>query len=216
MTRVDGTSRAGGQTGNDSPSSVAGSHQASALLCEKRCCKRRNALMKDSNENARTRRPREHVSRRRFLQETAGTFGAVLGTPGIYKMIETIADPPDRPAMAASPPLQEQYLLQNEQVVNVNPLGVKSRHGTIAVRVPALYDHVITAKLNVSANAKELQEAQHHLESVLLDLEHQFPPTPTGVGTTVAWGLPYFQHYAPSLGKTSSFFKAGTAYPTYL
>ena len=63
---------------------------------------------------------------------------------------------------------------------------------------------------------RALQEAQHHLESVLLDLETNLPPTPAGVGITIAWGLPYFQQYIPSLGKTSGFFKAGTRYPAYL
>ncbi|MCW2933505.1 MAG: hypothetical protein JWM19_4467, partial [Actinomycetia bacterium] len=131
-------------------------------------------------------------------------------------MIDTIADPPDRLAVADSPPSQEQYILQNEQVVKVNGSGLQSSNGTIGVRVPALHDHVITARLNVQANAKALQEAQHHLESVLLGLERRFPPTPTGVGTLVAWGLPYFHQYIPSLGKTSGFFKAGTRYPAYL
>jgi hypothetical protein len=131
-------------------------------------------------------------------------------------MIDTIAKPPDRPAVADSPPIQEQYILPNEQVIMVNGSGVKSSNGTIAVRVPALHDHVITARLNVPANAKALQEAQHHLESVLLDLERQFPPTPAGVSPVVAWGLPYFHQYIPSLGKTSAFFKAGTPYPAYL
>jgi hypothetical protein len=70
--------------------------------------------------------------------------------------------------------------------------------------------------LNVPANAKALQEAQKHLESVLLDLERKYPNTPAGVATTIAWGLPYFQQYIPRLGKTSSFFKAGTCYPEYL
>jgi len=83
-------------------------------------------------------------------------------------MVDTIAQPPDRPAVASSPPSQEQYIVQNEQVVKVNGSGVKSSNGTIPGRVPALHDHVITATLNVSANAKALQEAQHHLESVLL------------------------------------------------
>ncbi|WP_326804631.1 hypothetical protein OIE49_27695 [Streptomyces sp. NBC_01788] len=105
-------------------------------------------------------------------------------------MIDSIAKPPDRAAVADSPPIQEQYILQNEQMVMVNGSGVKSRNGAIAVRVPALHDHVITARLNVPAKAKALQEAQHHLESALLGLERQFSPTPTGVATTVAWGLP--------------------------
>ncbi|MEU9150460.1 hypothetical protein AB0D59_07915 [Streptomyces sp. NPDC048417] len=172
--------------------------------------------MNDGDENARAGRPLGKLSRRRLLQGTAGTFGAALASVGIYEMIDTIAKPPSRPADTDSPPSQEQYILQNEQVVMVNGSGVKSSDGTIAVRVPALHDHVITARLNVSANAKALQEAQHHLESVLLDLERQFPPTPTGVATTVAWGLPYFHHYVPTLGKTSDFFRAGTPYPAYL
>jgi hypothetical protein len=171
--------------------------------------------MTDNNENARAERPRGNLSRRGFLQGTAGTFGAVLASPGIYKIIESIAEPPHRPAIAGSPP-QEQYLLQNEQVVNVDASGVNSAHGTVAVQVPALYDNVITARLNVPANAKALQEAQQHLESVLQGLERKFPPSPSGVATTVAWGLPYFQQYIPSLGKTSGFFKAGTRYPAYL
>jgi hypothetical protein len=131
-------------------------------------------------------------------------------------MIDTIAEPPDRLDVAATRPSQEQYILQNEQVVKVNGAGVTSSNGTILVRVPALHDHVITATLNVPANAKVLQEAQRHLESVLESLERQFPPTPAGVGITIAWGLPYFGRYIPSLGKTSGFFKAGTPYPAYL
>ncbi|MET7354460.1 hypothetical protein [Streptomyces mirabilis] len=172
--------------------------------------------MTDGNENERAGRSRGNLSRRRLLQGTAGTFGAALASAGIYEMIDGIAKPPDRAAVADSPPVQEQYILQGEQVVMVNGTGVKSSNGTIAVRVPALHDHVITARLNVPAKAKALQEAQHHLESALLDLERRFPPTPTGVATTVAWGLPYFHHYIPTLGKTSGFFKAGTRYPTYL
>jgi hypothetical protein len=172
--------------------------------------------MTDSNENPRGGRPRGNLSRRRLLQGTGGTLGVALASAGIYKMIDTIAKPPDRLDAAPSTPSQEQYILQNEQVVKVNGSGVKSSNATIPVRVPALHNHVVTAKLNVPANAKALQEAQHHLESVLLGLERRFPPTPTGVAITVAWGLPYFQHYIPSLGKTSGFFKAGTPYPAYL
>ncbi|MFJ7948858.1 hypothetical protein ACIQ6K_35295 [Streptomyces sp. NPDC096354] len=172
--------------------------------------------MTDKNENERTGGSRANLSRRRLLQGTGGTLGAALASVGIYKMIDSMAKPPDRPAAADSPPIQEQYILQNEQVVMVNGAGVKSSKGGIAVRVPALHDHVITARLNVPTSAKALQEAQHHFESALLGLERQFPPTPTGVSTTVAWGLPYFHHYIPALGKTSGFFKAGTRYPAYL
>jgi hypothetical protein len=175
-------------------------------------------FMTDSNENARAGLLHGNTSRRRFLQGTAGTFGAALVFPGIYKMLDTIAVPPNRPAIALADSTfsQEQYLLQNAQVINVDAFGVESSNGSVAIEVPALYDDVITAKLKVPANAKALQEAQHHLETVLLGLESHFPPTPTGVGITVAWGLPYFRHYIPRLGPTSSFFEAGTRYPKYL
>ncbi|MFJ1575669.1 hypothetical protein [Streptomyces sp. NPDC088182] len=172
--------------------------------------------MTDGNENDRAGRPRGNVNRRRLLQGTAGTLGAALASAGIYKAIDTMVEPPDRPAVADSRPIEEQYILQNEQVVMVDGSGVQSSKGKIAVRVPALHDHVITARLNVPANAKALQEARHHLESALLEVERRFPSTPTGVGTTVAWGLPYFHHYIPTLGKTSGYFKAGTRYPEYL
>jgi hypothetical protein len=132
-------------------------------------------------------------------------------------MIDTIAVPPQRSAVALSPPPQEQYILQNGQTIMVDDSGLQSSKGTIAVSVPRLHDHIITATLNVPANAKALQEAQQHFESVIVDMERQFPLTTTkGVSATVTWGLPYFQHYIPSLGTTSAFFKAGTSYPEYL
>jgi len=160
---------------------------------------------------------RSSLSRRRFLRGIVATAGAALTSAAIYELVDGIAQPPERPAFAASEPWPpEQYILQNTLVAMVNAAGVNSSKGTIAVEVPPLHDHVITAHLNVSANAKALQQVQHHLESVLLDLENRFSPTPGGLGIAMAWGLPYFHHYIPRLAKTSSFFRAGSAYPTYL
>ena len=172
--------------------------------------------MTDNNENARAGRPGGDTSRRRFLQGTTGAFGIALASPGLYKMIDTIAKPPDRLAAAGITPIQEQYILQGEQTINVTSSGVESSKGTVAILVPALYDDVITATLNVPPNAKALREAQQHLESVILGVERQFPPTPAGMGIAVAWGLPYFSQYIPRLGKASEFFTAGTPYPRYL
>ncbi len=159
--------------------------------------------------------PKE-LSRRRFLKGTGRTKGAALASAGIYELIDTLAHPPERTAFAATAPMQEQYIVQNLPIIQDNGSGVNSSNGTIPVVFHPLHDHVITATLKVPANANALQEAQQHLESVLLGLEQQFPPTPTGLGIAVAWGLPYFHQYIPSLGKTSSFFPAGTRYPAYL
>src|SRR5258708_4409095 len=174
-------------------------------------------LMTDDDENMFAGEQHKELSRRRFLKGTVGTVGAALASAGIYEMIDTIAQPPQRAAFAATQPWPlEQYILENVRIIKDNGSGVNSSNGTILVEVHALYNNVITATLNVPANAKALQEAQHHLESVLLGLEQKFSPTPSGLGVAVAWGLPYFHNYIPSLGKTSSFFKAGTRYPAYL
>jgi TAT (twin-arginine translocation) pathway signal sequence len=171
----------------------------------------------DSDERELAGEPHKELSRRHFLKGTAGALGAALASAGIYELIDTIAQPPERAAFAATQPWpEEQYVLENVRVIMDNGSGVNSSNGTIAVLVHPLHNHVITAKLNVQANANALQAAQHQLESVLLRLEQQFSPTPTGLSVAVAWGLPYFHHYIPSLGKTSSFFQAGTRYPAYL
>jgi len=173
--------------------------------------------MTNNDENMFAGEQHKELSRRRFLKGTVGTVGAALASAGIYEMIDTIAQPPQRAAFAATQPWPlEQYILENVRIIKDNGSGVNSSNGTILVEVHALYNNVITATLNVPANAKALQEAQHHLESVLLGLEQKFSPTPSGLGVAVAWGLPYFHNYIPSLGKTSSFFKAGTRYPAYL
>ncbi|GLV61097.1 hypothetical protein KDH_79140 [Dictyobacter sp. S3.2.2.5] len=168
----------------------------------------------------------QELSRREFLAETGRTLSMALASAGVfYEFIDNLAQKPEQVAFADGQPLpssqslpQEQYIVPSTRIVNVNGSGLSDGGpGTIPVVVHPLHNHIITATLNVPAKAKALQEAQQHLESVLQGLEQQFPPTAsTGVDILVAWGLPYFQHYIPSLGKSSSFFKAGTHYPDYM
>src|SRR5258706_14499031 len=170
--------------------------------------------MTKNDEQRVAEEPHRKLSRRYFLE---GTLGAALASAGIYELIDTLVQAPEQTAFADGQPLPpEQYAIPTPRLIMDNGSGVKSSTGTIPVLVPPLHNHVITATLKVPANAKALQEAQHHLESVLLGLEQRFPPPPSGLGIVTAWGLPYFQHYIPSLGKSSSFFKAGTRYPAYL
>ncbi len=172
--------------------------------------------MTSHDENLIAAERHKALSRRGFLKGTVGTVGAALASAGIYEMIDTIAQPPERAAFAATQPLQEQYIIQNLSIIKDSGSGTNSSKGTIPVVVHPLHDHIITAKLTVPTGARALQEAQQHLESVLLRLEQKFSPTPTGLGIVVAWGLPYFHHYIPSLSQTSSFFRAGTRYPAYM
>ncbi|MGV9564234.1 DUF7405 family protein [Streptomyces sp. NPDC003480] len=154
-------------------------------------------------------------SRRSFV--AGATLGVALTSAGIYEVIDKLVTPPERAAVQADKPLPpEQYAIPTPRLVMDNGRGVASSDGTIPVLIPPLHNHVITATLKVPANAKALQEAQRHLEAVIQAVEKRFPPPPIGLGVVVAWGLPYFQHYIPSLGRGSGFFKAGTRYPDYL
>jgi hypothetical protein len=173
--------------------------------------------MADNDENVFAVEQHKELSRRRFLKGSVHTLSAALASAGIYELIDTIVQPPERVAFAATQPWPlEQYIIENVRIIKDNGSGINSSNGTILVEVHPLHNHVITATLNVPAHAKALQDAQHHLESVLLGLEQKFAPTPGGLGVLVAWGLPYFHNYIPSLGKTSGFFKAGTRYPAYM
>ncbi|EFH90516.1 DUF7405 family protein [Ktedonobacter racemifer] len=176
--------------------------------------------MSNNDNDAFAERHQQGMSRREFLAETGRTLSMALASAGVfYELIDNLAQKPEQVAFAATQPLPpEQYIVPSTRIVNVTSAGVSgSGPDTIPVELHPLHNHIITAKIKVPANAKALQEAQHHLESVLQGLEQQFSPaTSNGVTIQVAWGLPYFQHYIPSLGKSSSFFKAGTRYPEYM
>src|SRR5258708_16114108 len=173
--------------------------------------------MTNDDENVFAVEQHQELSRRRFLTGSVRTLGAALASAGIYEMIDTLVQPPERVAFAATQPWPlEQYIIENVRIIKDNGSGINSGNGTILPKLHPLPNHLITPTFHLPANAKALQGAQQHLESVLLGLEQKFAPTPSGLGVLVAWGLPYFHNYIPSLGKTSGFFKAGTRYPVYM
>jgi hypothetical protein len=130
------------------------------------------------------------LTRRGFLGETARAAGtSALAAAGVYGLLATLVPPiarADGPADALPP---EQHILNNVPVITSNG---------IAVVVPPLYHQVVTATLNVKAKAKDLQQAQEALANVLGALDATYPATPSGLGLTMTWGLPYFQRYVPS------------------
>ncbi|MEV4582293.1 hypothetical protein AB0K16_54620 [Nonomuraea jabiensis] len=154
-------------------------------------------------------------SRRHLL--AGGTLAAALASAGIYELVDALIRAPERPVAPTRLPLPpEQYAIPQPRVIMDDGSGIASSKGTMPVAIPPFHAHVITAKLNVPGKAKPLQEAQRHLEGVLQRLEQQFPSAPGGVTITVAWGLPYFEHYIPRLEESSGYFDAGTSYPAYL
>jgi hypothetical protein len=121
------------------------------------------------------------LTRRGFIVGGAAT---ALGAAGVYELVDHLAgNPPRRPAGRLLP---EQHLLDGVRVVDQD--GVE-------VLVPPLHHQIVTARVAADAHPQSLSDAQTELESTLAGLEDDYPPTPAGLGVTVAWGMPYFEHF---------------------
>ncbi|HWE81729.1 MAG TPA: hypothetical protein VG265_08755 [Gaiellaceae bacterium] len=119
-------------------------------------------------------------------QVLAGAAATALGASGVYELVDQLAgSPPKRRPVTDG--LPEQHLLQGVRVVTEN---------NVEILVPPLHHEVVTAKL--SLGAADLKDAQRTLEDTFLGLESDYAVTPAGLGTTVAWGLPYFKRLVPA------------------
>jgi hypothetical protein len=133
------------------------------------------------------------LSRRELLKRGA----VALAAGNIYTLLDGLAAAPVRAAVSAVRP-REQYLVPGLQVVR--ELGIE-------VIVPPLHHRVVTARVRVPR--ARLRAAQKQLEGALSAVEAKYPPSPAGVGVTVAWGLPYFRRLVPKLAD-------GRHFPAYL
>ena len=113
------------------------------------------------------------LTRRRFL---GGAAAAALSGAGIYELVDKLAPAPARPVAGPMPPEQHVFHLGSVQSEGVE------------VVVPPLHSEIVTATLTVD----DLRAAQHDLEQALGELDAAYSPDPSGLGVTVAWGLPYF------------------------
>jgi hypothetical protein len=114
-------------------------------------------------------------------------------------MLDGLAAAPARAAMTARALPPEQHLMQGLRVITDEG---------VAVNVPPLHHHVVTAKLTVGRSKRALHEAQQALERALRAIESRYAPSPSGLSVIVTWGMPYFREYIPRLG--------ARAYPRYL
>jgi hypothetical protein len=113
------------------------------------------------------------LTRRSFL---GGAAAAAVGGAGIYELVDRLAPAPHRPVAGPMPREQHVFDLRSVQSEGVEVL------------VPPLHSELVTATIKVD----DLRAAQHDLESALQGLDAQYTPDPSGLGVTVAWGLPYF------------------------
>jgi hypothetical protein len=115
-------------------------------------------------------------TRRRLLGAAAA---AGLSGAGIYELVDKLAPAPERVALERRVP-PEQHLFD---------LGVVRLEG-VEVVVPPLHSELVTATLQ---HVADLRTAQADLERTLAGLDARYPLDPSGLGVTVAWGLPYFE-----------------------
>jgi hypothetical protein len=125
------------------------------------------------------------LTRRQLL---AGGAAAGLAAGGIYELVDRLGGSPTRPAAEGLTP--EQHLLQGVRIVKDN--GVE-------VVVPPLHHQLVTARVKVAERKSDLVDAQRTLEDALGKLDRRLEQSPAGLGTTVAWGLPYFRRFVPKL-----------------
>jgi hypothetical protein len=130
-----------------------------------------------------------NVSRRGFLQRAAAVGLGSIAARGIYSVLDDFVTPPRAWAAATVARKQEQYLIDNLEVILDN---------NIPVIIPPIYNDVFTAKLAAGTwNKTALVNAQKRLEAALAKVEKPYPSTAAGVTIVVAWGLPYFRQRVP-------------------
>jgi hypothetical protein len=118
-------------------------------------------------------------------QALVGAAAGAVGATGIYELVDRLTGgSPQRAAGAIR--LPEQHLLDGVRV---------TQSDGIDVLVPPLHHEILTGR--VTAGRSDLRDAQSELEQLLLGLDDDYAPSPSGLGVTVAWGLPYFRRLTP-------------------
>ncbi|MDX6504778.1 MAG: hypothetical protein QOE29_1903 [Gaiellaceae bacterium] len=125
------------------------------------------------------------LDRRHFLGAAAG---GLLGATALPELIDRLAGAAPARAAAAAVPHVEQHLLDGVTLI---------RQDGVEVLVPPLHHAIVTARVR----ATDLAAARRDLEDALRSLEARYPPTPAGLGITVAWGLPYFRKHVAAAAR---------------
>src|SRR4051812_12518453 len=123
------------------------------------------------------------LTRRSFL---GGAAAAAVAGAGIYELVDQLTAAPHRTPATSLPPEQHVFHLGSVQSEGVEVL------------VPPLHSEIVTAKIATS----DLRAAQRDLENALQRLDNEHAPDATGLGVTVAWGLPYFERRVAAQAKT--------------
>jgi hypothetical protein len=135
------------------------------------------------------------VDRRAFLRRASTIAIGSVAARGVYEVLDQFAGGPSRAEAAVVRRFQEQYLIDQVEVIVNNG---------ITVAIPPLHNDVFTAKLksNVSWTKAALKSAKTRVENAIAKVEAPYPSTAAGLTIVVGWGLPFFRTFVPSLMNT--------------
>ncbi len=125
------------------------------------------------------------VGRRSLLKGAAALGIGTVSARGIYEVLGDVVRPASAQAATVTRRLQEQYLIEQLEVILDNQQTVV---------IPPIFNDVFTAKLKGTTTwtAAALKAAKTRVENALAKVEAPYPDTAAGLTIVVGWGLPYF------------------------
>jgi hypothetical protein len=125
------------------------------------------------------------VGRRNLIKGAAALGIGTLSARGIYEVLGDVVRPAPAEAATVVRRLQEQYLIEQLEVILDN---------SQTVVIPPIFNDVFTAKLKSTTKwtAAALKAAKTRVENALVKVESPYPDTAAGLTIVVGWGLPYF------------------------
>jgi hypothetical protein len=149
-----------------------------------------------TNEEQRTAEEQQrNVGRRGLFRRAAAVGLGSLAARGVYEVLDEVDGPTRAAAAAVIRRFQEQYLIDQVEVIVDNG---------VTVGIPPLHNDVFTAKLKSSINwtTAALKSAKTRVENAIAKVEAPYPSTAAGLTIVVGWGLPYFRTFTPNLWPT--------------
>ena len=137
----------------------------------------------------------DELDRRAFLRRAGAIAIGSVAARGVYEVLDEFAGEPARAEAAVVRRFQEQYLIDQVEVIVNNG---------VTVAIPPLHNDVFTARLSSRVNwtAAALKSAKTRVENAIAKVEAPYPSTAAGLTIVVGWGLPYFRTFVPSLMNT--------------
>src|SRR3954468_20506740 len=133
-----------------------------------------------------TQQQKGSIDRRNLLKGAAALGIGTVSARGVYEVLGDVVRPAPAQAATVTRRLQEQYLIEQLEVIIDN--------GQTVV-IPPVYNDVFTATLKpaIASSHAALKTAKTRVENALVKVESPYPDTAAGLTIVVGWGLSYFR-----------------------